>query len=92
MNNTPAQFKAKQMGELSSSIANATITLPISEYEHLKKDAERMNWMDGEIKKWGYINFKRYGQAWVKLFSVSTQGMKQQPDVRAAIDQAMKDK
>jgi hypothetical protein len=69
-----------------------TITLPITEYEQLKKDIDRMNWLDQEIRLNGTVHFDRHGIEWTKLFSISTQKMKQQPTARAAIDQAMKDK
>jgi hypothetical protein len=50
MNNTPSQFKAKQMDELSSSKADGTITLPITEYEQLVNIQEELR-IQKEINK-----------------------------------------
>jgi hypothetical protein len=70
----------------------ATITLPITEYEQLVADQKRMNWIDLELLCNGTVHFDRHGSGWTKLFSISTQHMKQQPTAREAIDQAIKDK
>jgi hypothetical protein len=88
MNNTPAQFKAKQMEELSSSIANATITLPITEYEQTLKDAERYRWIRSQTSD-THIMFGNYdlttGYADLLTAKVGVY-------LDESIDQAMKDK
>ncbi|PPC95197.1 MAG: hypothetical protein CTY33_00125 [Methylotenera sp.] len=66
-----------------------TITLSITEYEQLLADQKRMQWLDDEMTRNGYIKFDRYGLAWVEMFTISTQKMRQQPNIRSSIDQAI---
>jgi PIN domain nuclease of toxin-antitoxin system len=66
-----------------------TITLSITEYEQLQADQKRMNWIDIELRKNGTVHLDLHGSSWIRLFSISTQHMKQQPSGRLAIDAAI---
>jgi hypothetical protein len=85
MNNTPAQFKDKQMEELSSSIANATITLPITEYEQLKADAEKYKYVKDNFVR---SSLQMGGNHYWRFVANSLRGL----NFDEAIDQAMGEK
>jgi hypothetical protein len=69
--------------------ADDTISVSKGEWEAMLTDHKRMNWIDIELQKNGTLHFDRHGSAWTKLFSISTQHMKQKPSGRLAIDAAI---
>jgi len=75
-------------GETTLTKAADEITSLRNQLAECQKDAERIEWLEQEHRKHGEIYFRRYGLAWTKLFTISTQHMRQKPNIREAIDAA----
>ena len=52
-------------------------------------DTERLDWLQAEIRKGTVADFNRHGQAWITLFTVSSQHTKPTETIREAIDLAI---
>lgn len=52
-------------------------------------DTERLDWLQDEIRKNTVAEFKRHGQAWVRLFTVTSQHTPNKETIREVIDCAM---
>jgi len=52
-------------------------------------DTERLDWLQEEIRKNSCAKFNRHGQAWIEVFTVSSQHTKPKETIREAIDLAI---
>lgn len=60
-------------------------------YAAAAEDTDRINWIEGEVKKAGTVRFERHGREWINMFSITTQHTYQSPSIRQLIDQGIRE-